>query len=76
MENSKINIYEEICTRFVIEPRACYCRANWRSAVRWVVVKDLVTGKYIKDPENKRRQLGFKNSVEAIEYLKKYIQTK
>lgn len=70
----KRNIYEAICTRFVIEPRACYSHCSWRPTVRWVIIKDLATGKILKDPDNKRRHLIFKNSSEAFSFLMSYIK--
>ncbi len=72
--SNKINIYEEICTRFILEPRASYCRNCYYTDVRWIIVKDTRNNKYLKDPDHNRRYLTFANSQEAIGYLKNYIE--
>lgn len=72
--SKKINIYEEICTRFILEPRACYCRNSYYLDPRWIIVKDTRNNTYLKDPEHKKRRLTFANSQEAIGYLKNYLE--
>ena len=72
--DNKINIYEAICTRFILEPRACYCRNSYHVSARWIIVKDTWNNKYLKDPDHNRRHLTFANSQEAIGYLKNYIE--
>lgn len=54
-----------ILQRYVFEPRCSYMGNQ-----NWLVIKDRVTGKYIRKEENQRAYRPFVNSWDCVQYLR------